>query len=195
VRAREDCGLRRILGGVPLKFKKKETVRLRGDAPGGGPRIGDMGVVVRITPGYPPLRGSMGKPTFYDIDLLNEHSQTSSRHTVEENLLEAAETTHAPVPLSQETENSTVSQPETPPVAANTDDESRPGSAHVRFRRDDRVRLQKPLEDHGLPAGSVGKVTFINPGPPVVHLVEIEDGSGASPILAKIDEKRLTEAR
>jgi len=62
-------------------------------------------------------------------------------------------------------------------------------------RRDDGARLQKPLEDHGLPAGSVGKVIFINPGPPVVYLVEIEDGSGASPILAKIDEKRLTEAR
>jgi hypothetical protein len=35
----------------------------------------------------------------------------------------------------------------------------------------------------------------MNLGPPVVYLVEIEDGFGASPILAKIDEERFTEAR
>jgi hypothetical protein len=35
----------------------------------------------------------------------------------------------------------------------------------------------------------------MNPGPPVVYLVEIEDGFGASPILTKIDEKRLIEVR
>jgi hypothetical protein len=35
----------------------------------------------------------------------------------------------------------------------------------------------------------------MNLGPPVVYLVEIEDGSGASPILTKVDEERFTEAR
>ncbi len=88
-----------------------------------------------------------------------------------------------------------MSQPEIPTVASNTDAEPRSGSGHLRFRRDERVRLKTPLKDYGLPAGAAGKITFMNPGPPVVYLVEIEDGFGASPILTKIDEKRLIEVR
>lgn len=88
-----------------------------------------------------------------------------------------------------------MSQPKIPTVASNTDAEPRPGSGHLRFRHDERVRLQTPLKDYGLPAGAAGKITFTNPGPPVVYLVEIEDGFGASPILTKVDEERFTEAR
>lgn len=49
--------------------------------------------------------------------------------------------------------------------------------------------------DYGLLAGAAGKITFMNPGSPVVYLVEIEDDFGASPILTKVDEERFTEAR
>ncbi len=145
--------MRRLSDGVALRFKKRQVVRLKEDAPSGGPKAGSVGPVVGIRAGYPPLRGGPGKPSFYEVELMDARGTSLGRSTVEESLLEKAEgrqTTPGSPREAPGEEPSTTGAP----VGESNVTTSPIGKRSSRFKRGDAVRLDTPLPPEGLaPAG------------------------------------------